>query len=90
MGFLPFVVNHVSIMIKRYPRRIVYELPHYEGIHKIKVVKHDDRWFAIATLEGEVSRALGEDKDTVVDIGNVESPVARDSSASSSSTRNRT
>jgi len=82
MPLLPYFVNNVSIYIKRYPRRIVYELPHYEGIHKMKVVKQDDRWFAIASLEGEVRRALGEDKHTVVDIGNVELPVAVDASTS--------
>lgn len=50
MPLLPFIVNIVSIYIKRYPYRIVYELPHYEGIHKMKVVKVDERWFVIGEL----------------------------------------
>jgi hypothetical protein len=50
MGLLPFVSQMISILVKRYPARIVYELPHYEGIHKMKVVKVDGRWFVIAEL----------------------------------------
>ena len=82
MPLLPFIVNNVNIYIKRYSRRIVYELPHYEGIHKMKVVKQGDTWYAVATLKGEVSSALREDQHTVVDVGDVESPVAVDTSAS--------
>ena len=50
MGLLPFFINEVFIRIKCYPRRIVYELPHYEGIHKMKVVQFGGAWYVIGEL----------------------------------------
>lgn len=49
MRLFPFFINEVITRIKIYPKRIVYELPHYEGIHKMKIVNFCGIWYVIAT-----------------------------------------
>lgn len=69
--------NHVGSV-----NRVIYELPRHEEVHKdtkMRLLEKDGNWFVIAdVLERKVTRALAEDKDGIVDIRKVDSPVARD------------
>jgi hypothetical protein len=47
MRILPFFLREIFVRVKIYPSRIVYELPHYEGIHKMKVVEFCGTWYVI-------------------------------------------
>ena len=47
MRLLPFFMREIFVSMKVYPKRVVYELPYFEGIHKMKVVEFGGRWYVI-------------------------------------------
>jgi len=59
--------------------RVIYELPRHEKVHKdtkMSLVENKGHWYVVADLKREVARALAEDKDRVVDIREMDSPVS--------------
>ena len=77
--YLPFFLREATALIKIYPRRVVFELPKIDVIaSKLKVMEINGTIYVVGHLEGEVGCALGEDKNRVIHVGDVEGPVARD------------
>jgi hypothetical protein len=64
--------------------RVIYELPRHEEVNKytkMNLLEKDGNWYVVADtypLEGKVGSALGEDKDRVVYVREMDGPVARD------------
>jgi len=62
--------------------RVIYELPRHGEVHKdtkTRLIESKGHWYVIAyPLERKVASALAEDEDRVVDIREMDSPVARD------------
>ena len=78
MRVLPFFMREANTLIKIYPNRIIFQLPKITNMrHVLKTVEIDGTFYVIAdtNLEGKIGCALAEDKDSVVNIGNVESKV---------------
>jgi hypothetical protein len=66
--------NQVGIV-----NRVIYELPRHEEVHKdtkMRLIEKKGQWYVVADLKGKIGCALAEDKDGVVDIGEVDRPVA--------------
>jgi len=72
--------------------RVVYELPRHEAVNKytkMTLVEKRGFWYVVAdtySSEGKIAGALAEDEDRVIDIREVDSPVARDRATSGDST----
>lgn len=64
--------------------RVIYELPLHEEVNKytkMNLLEKDGYWYVVAdiySLESKVASALGEDKNRVVYVREMDGPVARD------------
>ena len=92
MRLLPFFRREANILIKIYPRRVIFELPKIDNIiaSKLKVMEINGSIYVLGHLEGKVGSTLAENNDAVVNITDVESPVARDRATSGNTTRSGT
>jgi hypothetical protein len=84
-------MREANMRIKIYPKRIIFELPKIDEMyHIIKTVEVHGTNYIIADLKGKVGCTLAENKNTVVNIGDVESPGTRDRATGSNTTRGGT
>jgi len=92
MSLLPFFRREANILIKIYPRRVIFELPKIDNIiaSKLKVMEINGSIYVLGHLEGKVGCTLAENKNTVVNITDVESPVTGDSGTGDNTTRSGT
>ena len=87
MKFLPCSWRTTDMVIRTFynqlgaSTRVIYELPRHEKVHKdtkMSLIEKKGYWYVVAdlNLKGKVACALAEDKDGVVDIREVDSPVS--------------
>ena len=92
MSLLPFFTREANILIKIYPRRVIFELPKIDNIiaSKLKVMEINGSIYVLGHLEGKVGSTLAENKNTVVNITDVESPVTCNNATSGNTSRGGT
>ena len=96
MSLLPFFRREANILIKIYPRRVIFELPKIDNIiaSKLKVMEINGSIYVLGHLEDSLKRevcgSLTEHQNGIVNITDVESPVARDRATSNDTARGGT